>query len=77
MMNMFSAFFVVCLGNNICEKYAFQQLHVITLKRVNSVNSACLLTTMLGFCLAVQIRSKEIFLLKYGIRELKASLSTT
>ena len=49
---------------------SFQQKH-ITLKRLNF---AYFCKTMLGF-FSRPIRRKKIFLLKYGIRELKASLS--
>ena len=48
----------------------FQQKHIVTVKRQNS---AYLFRTMLG-SFSRPIRNKEIFLLKYGIRELKASL---
>ena len=79
-------FKVCCLGNNLWEKYAFTWLAFIQHPRstlwlisteacnTEASNFAYLLRIMLGF-FSPLIRSKEIFLLKYGIRELETSMS--
>ena len=80
-----SWFKVWCLGNNICEKYAFtfiqhsrSTLWLISTEAYNYPERCkfrLFAQNHAGFLFSRPIRSKEIFLLKYGIRELKASLS--
>ena len=58
-------------GITLNESFSFQFL--LKDARAHTVKMRLVYRAMFGFFF--RIRSKEIFLLKYGIRELKASLS--